>query len=116
MQRLLQKQNNYPPIRGFIYAILVTMNHLLFFTGQDCSHCELMRGLIERLDHEFGISVEEKEVWKNEANYRLLEGYIKDHDCPGIPVFVNTQTGVILCGEISYKQLMSWAQGGNVIQ
>lgn len=75
-----------------------------------------MRRLIDRLDEEFGILVEEKEVWQNEANYRMLENYIRDKECPGIPVFVNTKTGVVLCGEVTYKQLTSWAQGGNVIQ
>ncbi len=92
------------------------MNHLLFFSGADCDHCEIMRRLIERLQSEFGISIEEREVWNTESNYRLLENYTKDRECPGIPVFVNTQSNVVLCGEISYKQLMSWAQGGNVIQ
>ena len=75
-----------------------------------------MRRLIARIESEFGISIEEREVWQNESNYRLLENYIKNHECPGIPVFVNTQTGVLLCGEVTYRQLLSWAQGGNVIQ
>lgn len=92
------------------------MNHLLFFSGADCDHCEIMRRLIERLNHEFGIVVDEREVWNNEANYRLMENYLKESDCPGIPVFMNTQTNVLLCGEITYKQLVSWAQGGNVVQ
>ena len=92
------------------------MNDLLFFSGTDCDHCAIMRRLVERLAHEFGINVDEREVWEHEANYRLMENYIKDGDCPGIPVFVNTQTNVVLCGEITYKQLTSWAQGGNVIQ
>lgn len=92
------------------------MNQLLFFTGKDCDHCELMRRLVDRLKEEFGILVEEKEVWQNESNYRLLENYTKENQCPGIPVFVNIKTGVVLCGEVSYNQLRDWAQGGNVIQ
>lgn len=92
------------------------MNHLIFFSGVDCPHCDIMRRLIERLKTEFSIDVEEKEVWQHENNYRLMENYTRDHDCPGIPVFVNTETNVILCGETTYKQLLSWAQGGNVIQ
>ena len=92
------------------------MNHLIFFSGNDCPHCDVMRRLIERIESEFGIFIEEREVWQNESNYRLLENYIKHHECPGIPVFVNTQTGVLLCGEVTYRQLLSWAQGGNVIQ
>lgn len=92
------------------------MNHLIFFSGNDCPHCDIMRRLIKRLKTEFSIEVEEKEVWQHENNYRLMENYTHNHDCPGIPVFVNTETNVILCGEVSYKQLLSWAQGGNVIQ
>jgi hypothetical protein len=75
-----------------------------------------MRKLLQRLDHEFGITVSECEVFENESNYRLLENYTKQKKCPGTPVFVNTRTGVVLCGEVSYSQLRDWAQGGNVIQ
>jgi hypothetical protein len=92
------------------------MNHLLFFSGADCDHCEIMRRLISRMETEFGITVDEREVWTNESNYRLMENYTRDTDCPGIPVFVNITTNVVLCGEVTYKQLISWAQGANVIQ
>lgn len=92
------------------------MNHLIFFSGVDCPHCEVMRRLIERLENEFSITVDEQEVWQNETNYRRMENYTRNHDCPGIPVFVNTQTNVILCGEVTYRQLLSWAQGANVVQ
>jgi glutaredoxin len=92
------------------------MNHLLFFMGTDCPHCEIMKRLIDRLDTEFGISVTVHDVWKDEKAYRLLENYTKKSDCEGIPVFINTQTDVVLCGEVSYKQLQSWAMGGNVVQ
>lgn len=93
----------------------MTSSHLIFFSGSDCPHCEIMRNLVERLEQE-GIIVQEKEVWNNESNYRLLENYLEQSDCPGIPVFVNTHTGVVLCGEVTYKQLWSWAMGGNVVQ
>lgn len=92
------------------------MNHLLFFSGADCDHCEIMRRLISRMETEFGIIVDEREVWTNESNYRLMENYTRDTDCPGIPVFINTTTNVVLCGEVTYKQLVSWAQGANVVQ
>lgn len=92
------------------------MNHLLFFMGTDCPHCEIMKRLIDRLNHEFQISVTIHNVWENENSYRLLENFTKNKPCEGVPVFVNTQTGIVLCGEISYKQLQSWAMGGNVVQ
>ncbi len=92
------------------------MNHLIFFSGSDCPHCDIMRRLIERLVTEFNITIDEQEVWQNESNYRRMENYIRNNNCPGIPIFVNTETNVILCGEVTYKQLLSWAQGGNVIQ
>ncbi len=92
-------------------------NHLIFFTGTDCPHCEAMRRLADRLKAEWGIVLDEREVWHNEQNYRMLENYTRTIDgCDGIPVFVNTQTNVVLCGEISYKELVSWAQGANVVQ
>lgn len=75
-----------------------------------------MKKLLDRLEQELGIVVQEKEVWGNESNYRLLENYLGHTDCPGIPVLVNTQTRVVLCGEVSYKQLQSWAMGANVVQ
>ncbi len=92
------------------------MNHLLFFSGIACDHCEIMRRLIGRLFEDMGIRVDEREVWQNESNYRLLENYTREKSCPGIPVFINTQTGVVLCGEISYTQLKNWAMGANVVQ
>ncbi len=93
------------------------MTHLLFFSGSDCPHCDIMRNLIARLSNEWGVIVDEREVWQNESNYRLLENYTREKEgCSGVPVFVNTKTGVILCGEVSYQDLMHWAQGGNVVQ
>jgi hypothetical protein len=75
-----------------------------------------MRILLDRLENELTIEVTEYEIWNNESHYRLLENYLKDKDCPGVPVFVNTQSGVILCGEVTYQLLRSWAMGGNVVQ
>ncbi len=92
------------------------MNHLLFFSGKDCDHCDAMRPLIARLNYEQGVLPEEHEVWGNEANYRLMENYSRAMSCQGIPVFVNTKTGVVLCGEITYKQLVDWATGKIVVQ
>jgi glutaredoxin len=92
------------------------MKHLLFFTGTDCSHCEIMKRLVERLEVEFNIEIQTHDIWQDEKAYRLLENYTQEKKCDGVPVFVNSQTGVVLCGEISYKQLQSWAMGGNVVQ
>lgn len=88
--------------------------HLLFFYGTDCPHCEAMRPLIAKLSFDTGIILNELDVWKDEAAYRMLENYqdrVKktDPECDGLPFFYNTKTGDYLCGEVSYKTLKKWA-------
>lgn len=91
-------------------------SHLLFFKGDGCPHCESMRVFCDRLEREYGHAIEEKEVWGDERNTRLYDNYRKEVSCDGLPLFVNTKTGVILCGEVSYHLLRRWAEGANVIQ
>lgn len=86
---------------------------LLMFTGTECPHCEIMRPLAARLTYETGIALEERDTWKKQSDYRLLENYqtaVGDPDCDGIPFFYNTDTGAFLCGEVSYKELKAWAK------
>jgi thiol-disulfide isomerase/thioredoxin len=90
------------------------MTNLLFFTGTECPHCALMRPLVAKLSFETGLVVEERDTWKSETDYRLLENYqeeIGDHECQGIPFFYNTDSKAFLCGEVSYKELKKWATG-----
>lgn len=90
------------------------MNNLLFFIGTDCPHCDAMRPLVAKLEFETGIHLDERDVWKNETDYRLMENYqnqvqIHDPECDGLPFFYNTATKTYLCGEVNYKTLKDWA-------
>jgi len=86
------------------------------FVGTECPHCDIMRPLVAKLEFETGIKIDERDVWKSESDYRILENYqsdvIKtDPECDGIPFFMNTKTGKFLCGEVSFKKLKDWATG-----
>lgn len=89
-------------------------NHLLMFIGTECPHCASMEPLLGKLAFETGLTVEKRDTWKNQSDYRLLENYqeqIGDKDCDGIPFFYNTRTEKYLCGEVNYKTLKQWALG-----
>ena len=73
-----------------------------------------MRPLVAKLEYETGIRLDERDVWKSQADYRLMENYqdsvkIKDPDCDGLPFFYDPKTKSYLCGEVNYKQLKAWA-------
>lgn len=83
---------------------------LIEFYGWNCSHCENMRPLVEKLEKETGVKLDRKEVWKEEnaANVELMEKYDQDQ-CGGVPYFYNTDTNSAICGECSYEELKTWA-------
>ena len=90
------------------------MHQKLFFYGTDCPHCEAMRPLMAKLAFDTGIVFDERDVWKNQSDFRLYENYQnavmkKDPECAGLPFFYNPKTGTYLCGEVSYKELKAWA-------
>lgn len=85
---------------------------LLFFYGTECPHCIIMDKLLDKLETEESIAVERKETWHNEENNKLLEKLdCGDNPCGGVPFFINQKTGKTLCGEVSYKEIKSWAKG-----
>lgn len=89
-------------------------NHLLFFYGTDCPHCEAMRPLIAKLAFDTGIVLDERDVWTSQADFRIYENYQdlvrkNDPDCYGLPFFYNTKNKSYLCGEVNYKTLKAWA-------
>ena len=86
------------------------MADLIEFYGTECSHCNAMKPLIERLEDETGLKVERVEVWHNEENAAKLEK-IDNGECGGVPFFVNMKTGQKVCGAMSYDKLKSWATG-----
>jgi hypothetical protein len=92
-----------------------TPDHLLFFFGEGCPHCDDMDILCSKLEKE-GHVITRKQVWGNEANTRLYDNYRQEKKCNGLPLFVNTKTGVVLCGAVNLLTLKRWAEGANVIQ
>lgn len=81
---------------------------LINFYGKECPHCITMRPLIEKLQKEFNVTVEDREVWHDEQNAHLLETYDKNL-CGGVPFLYNTETKNFICGETSYEELKTWA-------
>ncbi|MDB4984477.1 MAG: hypothetical protein JWM20_656 [Patescibacteria group bacterium] len=90
------------------------MNNLLFFTGTECPHCDVMRPLVAKLAYETAIILDERDVWKSESDYRLMENYQNsvqktDPQCDGLPFFYDPKSKEYLCGEVNYKTLKDWA-------
>lgn len=81
---------------------------LIDFYGKECPHCIRMMPLVERLEKEAGLKVERLEVWHDQENAKKLEEYDKGQ-CGGVPFFINTETGAIICGEAPYEKLKAWA-------
>jgi thiol-disulfide isomerase/thioredoxin len=81
---------------------------LLEFYGEECPHCKKMKPLLERLEKEAGLEIKSYEVWHDEKNEKLMEGYSKDK-CLGVPFLFNTETQNFICGEEDYKRIKEWA-------
>ena len=82
---------------------------LLEFYGEECSHCQTMRPLVERLEKE-GFKVEKYETWHDAENKLKLWDLDKGY-CDGVPFFINTDSNKFICGEAGYEDLRSWAEG-----
>ena len=81
---------------------------LIDFYGKECPHCLRMLRLVDGLEKEAGLKVERLEVWHDQENAKKLEEYDKGQ-CGGVPFFINTETGAIICGEAPYEELKKWA-------
>jgi hypothetical protein len=68
-----------------------------------------MKPLIEKLEKEINTKVKEIEVWHNIENAKKMNDYSRGL-YEGVPLFVNTDTNVIICGETSYEELKIWAK------
>ena len=90
------------------------MNTLIMFHGQECPHCQRMFPLVDQLEQETGLTVERLEVWHNDKNADLMRSkkdVITPH-CGGqlrVPTFLNSETSEVICGEVEYNKLKSWA-------
>jgi len=65
---------------------------------------------VEKLEEETGVKVEKYEVWHNEKNAKLMDGYDKNL-CGGVPFFYNAEMKKFICGETDYEDLRRWATG-----
>jgi glutaredoxin-related protein len=84
---------------------------LLFFYGEECPHCIEIEKIVDRLNIE-GFNIRKIEVWHNKENDLLMEELDKgDCFCGGVPYLLNQKTNKIICGEATYKQIKSWAEG-----
>lgn len=86
------------------------MGDLIEFYGTECTHCNAMKPLIDKLKSETGLEVERIEVWHNEENAKMMEEIDKG-ECGGVPFFFNKKTGAKICGAVSYDRLKTWATG-----
>lgn len=82
---------------------------LIEFFGRECGHCKAMEPLVARLEKELGVALEKHETWHDAGNEELRQTYDQGR-CGGVPFFVNTDTDIVLCGEVSYEELKSWAK------
>ena len=85
-------------------------SNLIEFYGTECTFCNKMAPLIERLEEELGVKVDKIEVWHNEENAKIWKEMDKGF-CGGVPLFINTKTGKKICGAVPYTELKKWAQG-----
>lgn len=82
---------------------------LIEFYGKECPHCLTMMPLVETLKGE-GFTIEQFETWHNAENAKTFEEYDKGR-CGGVPFFVNTDSGEIICGATDEDTLRRWAKG-----
>ena len=81
---------------------------LIDFYGSECPHCHNMEPLVAQLEKEANVEVLRIEVWHNDENAKKMESYDKGR-CGGVPFFMNTDTGAMICGEVPYEDLGAWA-------
>jgi len=89
-------------------------DRLIWFTGRECEHCKELRPIVAEFMDEYGVEIEELEVWHDERNANLLRKYGEDiaEACGGdlaVPSFYNEATGSALCGKVTKELLKLWA-------
>lgn len=82
--------------------------NLIEFYGEDCPHCERVRELTLKLEKEFGVTFIRLEVWNNIKNEIKMQEYSRG-GCDGVPYLYNEESGIGICGEVSYKKIKAWA-------
>jgi thiol-disulfide isomerase/thioredoxin len=83
-----------------------------FFYGEECPHCHDMMPIVDKMIAE-GIEIKKFETWHNRENAQKYAG-MKCGSCNGVPLFVNTQTGLWICGATSEERMRKLASGKNM--
>lgn len=85
-------------------------DNLVEFYGDECTHCNTMKPLVEKLEKEEGVTILKLETWHNDGNAKIW----KEMDggfCGGVPLFINQKTGEKICGAVDFDKLKAWALG-----
>ncbi len=88
---------------------------LIEFYGKECPYCLKMAPFVKDLRKNLGVTVEQYEVWHDDANLKKFREYDKAF-CGGVPFFLNTETGKSICGETTYEDLVKLANGARVAE
>lgn len=83
--------------------------NLIMFYSPNCDYCDAMLPRLNQLLEEEGIEVELLDATKPENAKKFDE--CDQGRCGGAPLFFNFETKQMLCGEVSYKELATWAKG-----
>ena len=89
------------------------MREILFFHGQDCPHCAVMRPIVDRVEKKIKCRITRLEVWYNEKNAEKMRKYAKIIQEAsggefGVPAFVDVKNNEALCGEQDEEDLQKW--------
>jgi thiol-disulfide isomerase/thioredoxin len=92
------------------------MAGILMFHGRECPHCKAMMPLVDKLEAETGLTVERLEIWHNEKNADRMRSHrdVLAPKCGGqlrTPTFFKPASNDVLCGEVAYESLKTWALG-----
>lgn len=89
-------------------------NILIMFYSQWADSTRAALKTVDQLEEELKIQVDRKEVYNNYTNKMLMEKSYRaliSEKCPGestYPIFINTRTQQVLCGEQSPDALKAW--------
>lgn len=81
------------------------MSKIIEFFGKECPHCHKMQPHIDKLAEEEGVVIEQLEVWHSDENAALMQPWTQKSMCMGVPMFVNTESGEVICGSTDYDSL-----------
>lgn len=89
--------------------------YLIEFHAAGADQCDEMKAPIKQVERKLGTRILQWDVWSDPAAYKLMQFLDKGPDgrskCGGLPFFYNRNTGKIICGATTEKNLENWARG-----